>query len=44
METLILDANLEESVTKAAEIMQQIGKLSSEKADHILEVIKDLST
>ena len=31
------------SPTKAAEIVEQIGKLSSEKADHILEVIKDLA-
>ena len=31
------------SPTKAAEIIEQIGKLSSEKADHILEVIKDLA-
>lgn len=31
------------SPTKAAEIMQQIGKLSPDKADHILEVIKDLA-
>lgn len=32
------------SPAKAAEIMQEIGKLSVEKADHILQVIKDLST
>jgi transcriptional regulator with XRE-family HTH domain len=31
------------SPNKAAEIIEQIGKLSSEKADHILEVIKDLA-
>ena len=31
------------SPTNAAEIVEQIGKLSSEKADHILEVIKDLA-
>lgn len=31
------------SPTKAAEIMQGIGKLSPDKADHILQVIKDLS-
>lgn len=32
------------SPTKVAEIMQEIGKLSTDKADHILQVIKDLST
>lgn len=31
------------SPTKAVEIMQEIGKLSHDKADHILKVIKDLS-
>ena len=31
------------SPTKAAEIMQAIGKLSADKADHILQVIKDLA-
>ena len=31
------------SPTKAVEILEQIGKLSTEKADHILEVIKDLA-
>lgn len=31
------------SPSKAAKIAQQIGKLSAEKADHILEVIKDLT-
>ena len=31
------------SPTKATEIMQEIGRLSSDKADHILQVIKDLS-
>lgn len=31
------------SPTKAAQIMQEIGKLSPDKADHILEVIKDLA-
>ncbi len=31
------------SPAKAAEIAQEIGKLSPEKADHILQVIKDLS-
>ena len=31
------------SPTKAAEIMHQIGKLSPNKAEHILEVIKDLT-
>ena len=31
------------SPTKTAEIMQEIGKLSSDKADHILQVIKDLA-
>lgn len=32
------------SPAKAAEIMEEIGKLSPDKADHILQVIKDLST
>ena len=32
------------SPTKAAEIVQEIGKLTPDKADHILQVIKDLST
>ena len=32
------------SPTKAAEIMQQIGKLPPQKADHILLLIKDLSS
>ena len=31
------------SPTKAAEIMAEIGRLSPDKADHILQVIKDLS-
>lgn len=31
------------SPTKAAEIMEEIGRLSPDKADHILQVIKDLS-
>lgn len=31
------------SPTKAAEVMAEIGKLSPDKADHILQVIKDLS-
>ena len=31
------------SPTKAAEIMKEIGKLSTDKADHILQVIKDLA-
>lgn len=31
------------SPSKAAEIMQEIGKLSTDKADHILQVIKDLA-
>lgn len=31
------------SPTKATEMMQEFGKLSAEKADHILQVIKDLS-
>lgn len=31
------------SPAKAAEIMKEIGKLSSDKADHILQVIKDLA-
>ena len=30
------------SPTKSAEITHLVGKLSAEKADHILEVIKDL--
>ena len=29
--------------TKTAEIVREIGKLSPEKAEHILQVIKDLS-
>ena len=32
------------SPTKAAEIMQEVGKLPSDKADHILQVIKDLAS
>lgn len=32
------------SPTKAAEIMQEIGKLHPEQAEHILQVIKDLSS
>lgn len=32
------------SPTKAAEIMREIGRLSPDKADHILQVIKDLSS
>lgn len=32
------------SPTKTAEIMQEIGKLSTDKAEHILQVIKDLSS
>jgi len=32
------------SPTKVAEIMEEIGKLSPDKADQILQVIKDLST
>lgn len=32
------------SPTKAAEIMQEIGKLTPDRADHILQVIKDLSS
>lgn len=32
------------SPTKAAEIIQEIGKLPPDKADHILQVIKDLSS
>lgn len=32
------------SPTKAAEIMQEIGRLHPEKAEHILQVIKDLSS
>lgn len=31
------------SPSKATEIMQEIGKLSIDKADHILQVIKDLA-
>ena len=31
------------SPTKAAEIMQEIGRLTPDKADHILQVIKDLA-
>ena len=31
------------SPAKAAEIMQEVGKLPSDKADHILQVIKDLA-
>lgn len=31
------------SPTKAAQIMQEIGKLSPDRADHILAVIKDLA-
>ncbi len=31
------------SPTKAAEIIQEVGKLSPDKADHILQVIKDLN-
>ena len=31
------------SPTKTAEIMQEIGKLSPDKAEHILQVIRDLS-
>lgn len=31
------------SPAKATEIMREIGKLSPDKADHILQVIKDLS-
>lgn len=31
------------SPAKAAEIMQEIGKLTPDKADHILQVIKDLT-
>ena len=31
------------SPTKAAEIMQEFGKLTPDKADHILQVIKDLA-
>lgn len=31
------------SPTKTAEIVHGIGKLSSDKADHILQVIKDLA-
>lgn len=31
------------SPTKAAEIMQEIGKLTPDRADHILQVIKDLT-
>lgn len=32
------------SPTKAAQIVQEIGKLSPDKAEHILQVIKDLSS
>ena len=32
------------SPTKSTEIIFEIGKLSAEKADHILQVIKDLSS
>ena len=32
------------SPTKTAEIIQEVGKLSPEKANHILQVIKDLNT
>lgn len=31
------------SPTKAAEITQEIGKLTPDRADHILQVIKDLT-
>ena len=31
------------SPTKAKELLQEIGKLPAHKADHILQVIKDLS-
>ena len=31
------------SPTKVAEIMEAVGKLSATKAEHILQVIKDLS-
>lgn len=31
------------SPTKAVEIMQEIGRLTPDKADHILQVIKDLA-
>lgn len=31
------------SPTKVAEIIQEVGKLSPNKADHILQVIKDLT-
>ena len=31
------------SPTNAAELMQEIGRLTPDKADHILQVIKDLS-
>lgn len=31
------------SPTKAADIIQELGKLSPNKAEHILQVIKDLS-
>ena len=31
------------SPSKAAEIMQEIGRLPPDKADHILQVIKDLA-
>ena len=32
------------SPTKTAEIVHEIGKLPLDKADHILQIIKDLST
>lgn len=31
------------SPTKTAEIFQQIGKLPAQKAEHILQIIKDIS-
>jgi len=31
------------SPSKSAEIMRELGKLSVEKADHIIQIIKDLS-
>ena len=31
------------SPTKATEIIQELGKLSTEKADHILQIIKDMT-
>lgn len=31
------------SPTRSAELVQQIGRLSPDKAEHILQVIKDLS-